>query len=50
MSRATWVARPLRRPAANKTNLHGELIMTSYFTVCDGKITSLIIVRTEPAY
>lgn len=34
----------------DKTNLAGELIMTNYFTVCDGKITSLIIVRNEPAY
>jgi ketosteroid isomerase-like protein len=34
----------------DKTNLDGELIMTNYFTVCDGKITSLIIVRNEPAY
>ncbi len=34
----------------DKTNLHGELFMTNYFTVCDDKITSLIIVRNEPAY
>ena len=34
----------------DKTNLPGDLIMTNYFTVCDGKITSLIIVRNEPAY
>lgn len=34
----------------DKTNLHGELLMTNYFTVCDGKITSLIIIRNEPAY
>ena len=34
----------------DKTNLPGELIMSNYFTVCDGKITSLIVVRNEPAY
>jgi len=34
----------------DKTNLHGDLILTNYFTVCDGRITSLVIVRNEPAY
>ena len=34
----------------DKTNLPGELIMSNYFTVCDGKITSLIVVRNQPAY
>ncbi|MFJ2649620.1 nuclear transport factor 2 family protein [Streptomyces sp. NPDC087420] len=34
----------------DKTNLPGDLIMTNYFTVCDGKITSLIVIRNEPAY
>ena len=34
----------------DKTNLPAELIMSNYFTVCDGKITSLIVVRNEPAY
>jgi len=34
----------------DKTNLPAELVMTNYFTVCDGKITSLIVVRNEPAY
>ncbi|WP_036494937.1 nuclear transport factor 2 family protein [Nocardia sp. BMG111209] len=34
----------------DKTTLPGDLIMTSYFTVCDDTITSLIIVRNEPAY
>jgi SnoaL-like domain len=34
----------------DKTNLPGELVMTNYFTVCDGKITSLIVVRNQPAY
>ncbi|MFF2525380.1 nuclear transport factor 2 family protein [Streptomyces liangshanensis] len=36
--------------AYDKTNLKGDLIMTNYFTVADGKITSLIVIRTEPAY
>jgi hypothetical protein len=34
----------------DKTNLPDELIMTNYFTVCDGKITSLIVIRNQPAY
>jgi len=34
----------------DKTNLPGELMMSNYFTVCDGRITSLIVVRNEPAY
>ncbi|WP_034263708.1 nuclear transport factor 2 family protein [Actinospica robiniae] len=34
----------------DKTNLPGELIMTNYFTVCDSKITSLIVIRNQPAY
>ncbi|WP_327233009.1 nuclear transport factor 2 family protein [Streptomyces sp. NBC_01317] len=33
----------------DKTNLPDELIMTNYFTVCDGMITSLIIVHNQPA-
>ncbi len=35
----------------DKTNLPEELILTNYFTVRDGKITSLIVIRnTPPAY
>jgi len=35
----------------DKTNLPEELILTSYFTVRDGKIVSLIVIRnTPPAY
>ena len=35
----------------DKTNLPDELILTSYFTVRDGKIVSLIVIRnTPPAY
>jgi hypothetical protein len=35
----------------DKTNLPEELILTNYFTVRDGKIVSLIIIRnTAPAY
>ncbi|MGW5113293.1 hypothetical protein [Nocardia sp. NPDC004123] len=32
-----------------KTNVPDELILTSYFTTADGKITSLIIVHNQPA-
>ena len=34
----------------DKTNLPGELILTNYFTVRDGKIVSLIVIRNAPAY
>ncbi len=33
----------------DKTSLPDELIMTSYITVHEGRITTLIIVRTMPA-
>jgi hypothetical protein len=33
----------------DKTNLPGELILTNYFTVRDGKIVSLIVIRNTPA-
>ncbi|MGW4125090.1 nuclear transport factor 2 family protein [Nocardia sp. NPDC004711] len=33
----------------DKTNVPDELILTSYFTTADGKITSLIIVHNQPA-
>ena len=33
----------------DKTNLPGELIMTSYFSVRDGKIVSQIVVRNQPS-
>jgi ketosteroid isomerase-like protein len=33
----------------DKTNLPGDLILTNYFTVRDGKIASLIIIRNTPA-
>jgi hypothetical protein len=37
--------------AFDKTNLPEELILTNYFTVRDGKIVSLIVIRnTPPAY
>ena len=32
----------------DKTNLPAELILTNYFTVEDGKITSLIVLRNKP--
>ena len=33
----------------DKTNLPGELILASYFTVRDGKIVSLIVIGDTPA-
>ena len=33
----------------DKTNLPDELILTSYFTVRDGKIVTLIVIRNAPA-
>jgi hypothetical protein len=33
----------------DKTNLPDELILTNYFTVRDGEIVSLIVVRNTPA-
>jgi hypothetical protein len=33
----------------DKTNLPDELIMTSYFSVRDGKIVSLAIIFTQPS-
>jgi hypothetical protein len=33
----------------DKTNLPGELIMTNYFTVRDGKIDSLFVIRNQDA-
>lgn len=32
----------------DKTNLPAELILTSYFTVRDGKIASLIVIHNKP--
>jgi hypothetical protein len=32
----------------DKTNLPEELILTNYFTVRDGKIVSLIVIRNTP--
>ena len=34
----------------DKSNLPDELILTSYFTVRDGKIVTLIIIRNTPSY
>ena len=34
----------------DKSNLPEELILTNYFTVRDGKIVSLIVIRNTPAY
>jgi hypothetical protein len=33
----------------DKTNLPGDLILTNYFTVRDGKIVTLIVIRNTPA-
>jgi hypothetical protein len=33
----------------DKTNLPDELILTNYFTVRDGKIVTLIVIRNTPA-
>jgi SnoaL-like domain len=33
----------------DKTNLPDELILTSYFTVRDGKIVTLVVIRNTPA-
>ena len=33
----------------DKTNLPAELILTNYFTVRDGKIVTLIVIRNTPA-
>jgi hypothetical protein len=33
----------------DKTNLPDELILTSYFTVRDGRIVTLVIIRNTPA-
>jgi hypothetical protein len=34
----------------DKSSLPDELILTSYFTVRDGKIVSLIVIHNTPAY
>jgi ketosteroid isomerase-like protein len=34
----------------DKANLPDELILTNYFTVRDGRIVSLIVIRNTPAY
>jgi hypothetical protein len=34
----------------DRTNLPDDLILTNYFTVRDGKIVSLIVIRNTPAY
>ena len=34
----------------DKTNLPDELILTNYFSVRDGKITSLIVIRNSPGH
>src|SRR4029077_17408847 len=33
----------------DKTNLPDELIMTSYFRICDDKITSLTVIFNQPS-
>jgi hypothetical protein len=33
----------------DKTSLPGELVMSDYFSVCDGKIVSLAVIRNQPS-
>jgi hypothetical protein len=33
----------------DKTNLPGELVLSNYFSVRDGRIVSLVVIRNEPA-
>ena len=33
----------------DKTNLPGELLMSNYFSVRDGKIVSLVVIRNQPS-
>lgn len=47
--RALTIVRARYDGQYDKTNLPDELILANYFTVADGKITSLIIVRNEPS-
>jgi hypothetical protein len=34
----------------DRSNLPGDLILTNYFTIRDGKIVALIVIRNTPAY
>lgn len=34
----------------DKTNLPDELVLTNYFTIRDGKIVRLIVIRNTPGY
>ncbi len=45
----TTIVRGRYDGAYDKTNLPGDLILTNYFTVRDGKIVSLIVIRNTPA-
>jgi hypothetical protein len=44
-----FIVRGLYDGEYDKTNLPKELILTSYFTVRNGKIVSLIILRNKPS-
>lgn len=44
-----YIVRGLMDGDFDRTNLPDELILTHYFTVADGRITTLIIIRNEPA-
>ena len=35
--------------AFDKSALDGELVLTNYFSVRDGKIASLVVIRNQPA-
>ncbi|MGW2253669.1 nuclear transport factor 2 family protein [Kitasatospora sp. NPDC001660] len=47
--RALTIVRARYDGEYDKTNLPDELVLTSYLTVADGKITSLIIVHNQPS-
>ena len=34
----------------DRSNLPGDLILTNYFTIRDGKIATLIVIRNTPGY
>ena len=47
--RALTIVRARYDGEYDKTNLPAELILTNYFTVESGRITSLIVIRNRPA-
>lgn len=45
----SWVVRARYDGTYDKTNLPGELVLTNYFTLHDGRISTLIIVFNQPS-